>query len=298
MTFKRKLFEFDRTSFDFDCRTQTYNTFDYTSLSSSSTSFQQTNHNSWKNVLSWILKFFFISNELKWKTRTFVVIAIGILVLIFRGESRNHRDAIPLAIEPWDRNHFNGGILTERNLLIVQFYDQSTISWLYPSSKPNRAYARHWGMDYLHTYDLDCPAQLVLDIYNQQQGGNAEEDSVYDAILILAPNAMITDMDYDILALLPENQVATVTTNGELLRMFNLRHEELPNVLTLWSTCESTLQEAVSTVFSDSILRINPSMAGFVEPRLIRFVDNPTMLQTTSDSVCYRYYPRCDVLYE
>jgi hypothetical protein len=297
MTLKRKLFEFDNNN----CRRPTtYNTFAYSKTSFSLlTSTQQSTSTSRENFLPWIVKDLFISNELKWKTRTFVILTIGIFLIfiILQGESKleNYNDITVPAIEIWDRNHFQGDTRTERSMLIVQFYDLSTISWLHLSSKPNRAYARHWRMDYLPVPDLDCPAQFVSDVYSQQQQ-LSEDDPVYDAILILPANAILTDMDYDVLGLLPTDHAATVTTNGEMLRMFNLRHDELPTILKVWSTCEVSLQEATETIRLNSILRINPSIDGFVEPRRIRFVKNPTLLQTTVDNVCYRYYPRCDVL--
>jgi hypothetical protein len=251
--------------------------------------------------------------------------------------------------EEWDHNHYCDSEETDedyptdesgrrrrgtrRNLLVVQLCNSPTThAWARIASKPNRAYARHWGYDYLFTcHDREddknhcTAAQLVWDLRQQQEQQQSQATSstlYYDAVVMLAPNTIITNMDYDLLSLLPEDKLVTVTTTSnknndeddEALRMINLRHHGFPALANAWigiassNSCgdvHSSLRSmAIRSSTQSNIRVLIPSDEGFVEPRLIKIVDpDPnrnrnvlTILQTTADSVCYRYYPRCDVL--
>lgn len=252
--------------------------------------------------------------------------------------------------EEWDHNHYWNSEETEeedstdesvrqrsrrtgRNLLVVQLCNSpATHAWARIASKPNRAYARHWGYDYLFTcHDRDddknhcAAAQLIWDLRQQQEQQQSQPASsafYYDAVVMLAPNTIITNMDHDLLSLLPEDKLVAVTTTSnknnnedeEALRMINLRHHGFPALANAWigivssNSCgdvHSSLKNmAMRSSPKDAIRVLIPSDGGFIEPRLIKIVDDDpkhksnvlTILQTTTDSVCYRYYPRCDVL--
>ena len=224
---------------------------------------------------------------------------VVVLILVCQKRSRpSRRVDLLLFDDEWDYNHDHeeAVIDDDRHLLVVQLCSSATHDSSRITSKPNRAYARQWGFDFYLTHNCDCPAKLLLDFYQMQRLQGEEELPVYDAVLILSTESIVTNMDYDILTLLPEDKLATITTNGEKLRLINLRHDMFPALVKLWlASCDAPLQDKVEGMSSD-YMTIHPSMAGFLEPRLVRFSDHPTTLQTTADSVCYRYYPSCDVL--
>ena len=262
---------------------------------------QSTQHNSdmpyWFSLLSSFLQSR-SSKASQSKNWASLVAIMAILIIIMHKISKPSGD-IELLLQPdeiWDHNHYNSKTNRDgqRNMLMVQLSSPLTRSWSHIASRPNRAYARHWGFDYLlsNDSDSDCPAQLLWDIHQRQKQQREEGVAFYDTILFLSPDAIITDMDYDILALLPEDKLVTVTSNNEKLRMINLRHDQFPKLAELWLPCE--LQHIAAA--SPDVTTLNPSAAGFVEPRLVKFSNSLTMLHTTADSVCYRYYPRCDVL--
>lgn len=276
------------------------------------------------SLLSVALQFAFPRKSNRWKTWTILAGIVLILILLYTCIVDQQKKSKPLIQadsflfdEQWDYNHdhdhdhdpseTNTHVENHRHLLVVQLATTATHALSRITSRPNRAYARQWGLDFYLTYDCHCPAQLLLDFYQMQRFQGEEETlqvlvPVYDAVLILSPESIITNMDFDILTLLPQDMLATITTNGEQLRLINLRHDMFPTLVKLWleSSCHDAppLVEMVESVVStqSEYVTIHPSMAGFLEPKLVRFSDRPTTLQTTADSVCYRYYPRCDVL--
>jgi len=250
---------------------------------------------------------------------TFWVVLIGCIIFFLSriydqtpigGES-------PIDGEQWDHNHYNewNTKLTsadgERNLLLIQLSTPTTRSQTEITSRPNRAYARHWSIDYLlHNSDDTCTQRenLLQIIFEKEQTEEEEGKDpkktrfVYDTVLFLPAGAVITDMEYDLLSLLPKDNLLTLTKD-EKLSMFNLRHSNFPILLQRWldsSTCDNSLNTLAKSTGTNSITILNVSNAGFVVPKLVKLSNDPdgstVALQTTVDAVCYRYYPWCDVL--
>jgi hypothetical protein len=309
MPFKRRAFSIESSPFALNkvngfhgsnyCAGPNYSTFSQSAQHKGGTA---TGISYWFSLVDVARQFAFHQKGSRWKTWSFLAGILVMLILLRVGVRSKHliqRDSFS-SDEEWDYNHYASETYEndQRHLLMVQQSTGSTAALGYSriTSRPNRAYARQWGIDFHLTFDCHCPAQLLLDVYQMQWYEGEEEVPVYDAVLFLTSDSIVTDMDYDILTLLPEDKLATVTSNGEKLRMINLRHDIFPTLVKLWLTsCDAPLQDMVESVTSDYIT-IHPSEAGFLEPRLVRFSDRPTTLQTTADSVCYRYYPRCDVL--
>jgi hypothetical protein len=248
-----------------------------------------------------------------------LILISGILIIAFisaassNGSSNNNQE-VYIPGEDWYHNHYkyskkvNGdNAISARNLLIVQLSNQSTKTWSDVASKPNRAYARQWAVDYMIHYANSendfCQSQLLWDLY---QRGN-DPASVYDAVLFLSSDAIITDLDFNFLTLLPKRKLLTTTTTPNELSLFNLRHGQFEKMAKLWlddTTCTTSLLQLIRDEMSNdnAVDEIATSRTGFVEPRLVKFLVEPAdntaqaKLQTTVDSVCYRYYPRCDVL--
>jgi hypothetical protein len=261
--------------------------------------------------------------------------------------------------EPWDP--------FSRNLLLAQVAGNPTLESLTRiTSRPNRAYARQWVRDYVRyagsskRLDRVCfdKVALLRMILHQQQGhtstNNRTESNAgstppirrvpYDAIVLLPPDAIIADLDYDLLNLFPSNKLLAITgydhatptsiqqdTPLSEVIFFNLRHKYAASVVELWhslaaapATCgagndvQLLLDATRSCVeneeeFQYIVISLEESSAGFVGDRAIKIIPQPVPsskavmlvsnvaetraeLHTTADSVCYRYYPRCDVL--
>lgn len=236
-----------------------------------------------------------------------VVAILGVLLLIsYSSNPSEVEESIP--VETWYRNHYNpkgrdsvAAGVKKRNLLIVQLSSTQTHPWSEATSRPNRAYARRWGYDFLlHNSDDSAlclhQSQVLWEIYQRQL--QDERSARYDSMLFLSPDAIISNMDFDIATLLPHENLATLASN-EKLSMLNVLHKNFSTLAELWlQSCDLTASvesvEGISTI-------LDPSAAGFLEPRLVKFlVDESagavTTLHTTADAVCYRYYPRCDVV--
>jgi hypothetical protein len=88
------------------------------------------------------------------------------------------------------------------------------------------------------------------------------------------------------------------------MSIFNLSHPDFERLAQLWlesPKCGRNLYSSTLTLSSDMVTVLNLSASGFVEPRLVKFQaeDNDaviTTLATTADSVCYRFYPRCEII--
>jgi hypothetical protein len=201
---------------------------------------------------------------------------------------------------------------------------------------------------------------------------------VYDAVASLPADAVVIDMDYDLLRLLPEDRVAAVAVStsqgrestdsgepgdpGQGVILFNLRHPRAAAVANKWRELASErrglrcggpmaaeaspeageaaerashrcgrvqdgllLIQAVKEArledesLQSLLVQLATTRLGFVTApgdenlRVIRRVAAPRgsrsgpsppgpdaaavlALQTAADSVCYRYYPKCEVL--
>lgn len=249
---------------------------------------------------------------------------------------------------------------TKRNLLLTQFSGSPVLDAMSSiCSRPNRAYARQWGRDYvrytgsshkrLERACFDKTYLLSTILTRQAHPENLWPSTVssssrvqYDVIVLLPPDAIIADLDSDLLNLFPPDKLLglasyehdSTTINDSAFSevvFFNLRHKYATATVDLWNsltappvTCGAgndirLLVDAVgSLVRSDEerdelIANLGLSGKGFVGERSIKTIpqkvpsSKPVMLvsnaagakaalQTTADSVCYRFYPRCDVL--
>jgi hypothetical protein len=169
----------------------------------------------------------------------------------------------------------------------------------------------------------------------------------YDAVALLPADAVIRDLDYDLLELLPNDKLVALAgwksedpwaVSGSRINVvfFNLQHRYADRVVKAWSdavtskrvTCGagrevSILLDAIQSVLesdeelSSMIHSLDQTDQGFVGDASNEFAikgltpsitssmavvsmsslpDMAASLQTTADSVCYRYYPKCEVL--
>jgi hypothetical protein len=164
---------------------------------------------------------------------------------------------------------------------------------------------------------------------------------------LLPADAVIRDLDYDLLDLLPDDKLIAfagwkredpwaVSDSRINVIFFNLRHQYADRVVKAWSdvvkskrvTCGagrevSILLDVIQSVLepyeelSSMIHPLDQTDQGFVGDGRNEFAikglapstasssavvsmsslpDVAASLQTTADSVCYRYYPKCEVL--
>jgi hypothetical protein len=314
----------------------------------------------------------------------------------------------------------------ERNLLIAQVaglpssrndsgdssdQDRTAIGWLLSQddvlldivSRPNRAYARQWGRNYVRfrpqngnndtMSSVAVPTDELLlvtffkDLLEQQKAKHAvkhphHEFKPYDAVAVLPPGAIITDLDYDLLSLLPDDKLAALTGwNSDMssdvsavplsdfgiasqVILLNLRHPMTESVVHHWWQAlsnesssspfhapenETWFHIVASTTLSEEevesiVVPLTVAEQGLVLEAAPQPTadDNETMheikagiascikmcasstkslssssslltsaasgrsnnageaaralLQYTADAVCYRYYPKCDIL--
>jgi hypothetical protein len=330
-------------------------------------------------------------------------------------------------------------IQAERNLLIAQVAgipsshngdssDQNsttTIGWLLAQddvllhlvSRPNRAYARQWGRNYVrfrpygknHTISSGAVANdellvvtFLKDLMEHQKAKHAlkhphHEFKPYDAVAVLPPGAIVTDLDYDLLSLLPDDKLLAMTgwdsdmSSDDVMNppasnvsassmsdigiaaqvlLMNLRHPLAESVVHQWwqalnneSSSPFTMPGNEAVAVSSNVLRhivasttlsVGDSESSVVPLTVaegdlvleaapqptddnetmheikagsmascIKMCASPTksnsvsswpststatgrsdsavevaraLLQYTADAVCYRYYPKCDIL--
>eukprot|EP00521_Asterionellopsis_glacialis_P017996 CAMPEP_0195292538 /NCGR_PEP_ID=MMETSP0707-20130614/10003_1 /TAXON_ID=33640 /ORGANISM="Asterionellopsis glacialis, Strain CCMP134" /LENGTH=291 /DNA_ID=CAMNT_0040353025 /DNA_START=332 /DNA_END=1207 /DNA_ORIENTATION=+ len=252
-----------------------------------------------------------------------------------------------------------------RNLVIVQTgLVVPLTSVIDITSRPNRAYAKYWGMDYLKytadhqsTFSLCYDRAVLLHEFVQEHERQREEQRfqtqsepqrVYDRLLFLPGDSIITDYEFDLTTLLPEDKLVGIATHAlddnhledkrqtdSRIFMWNLNHKDsrvaLNFLLDLLNddsvSCEDendlvSLLAVVETQFrgskpgdiSSHVQYLQETSKGFLAPRLINFDSslwspsksiksgNDLVFQveasreTVADSVCYRYYPRCEVI--
>jgi hypothetical protein len=266
-----------------------------------------------------------------------------------------------------------------RRLLIVQTTGGRTMAELAAvASRINRAYARQFRVDYAqvstqtHSMRRTCveKAYALQEIANQQSNQHpnslvlATKDqrprAEYHVVAILPPNAVLIDLDYDLLELSPPESLVSLATLGSVFGLdagnagnggvdtaqrrwaeviiFNLRHKDALEVAALWweqlmsrrLTCGSgrefellielilsvaheresltnliyTLNETDDGligkdgvwVLKETALQVAPSPQTHVVMYASNLADARASLQSDVDSVCYRYYPRCEML--
>lgn len=154
-----------------------------------------------------------------------------------------------------------------RNLLIAQMVGgscrsirtphgpDSTLSLLNQfasiTSRPNRAYARQWGRNYVRVLpwrgdSLDSASFLKAIFDRQQDQQKTEQLSVpYDVVALLPPGTIIMDLDYDLLELISPDKILAIaggddeSLNNETRRrngvlLFNLNHKLANIVISRW----------------------------------------------------------------
>lgn len=277
-----------------------------------------------------------------------------------------------------------------RNLLIAQFVGESTTKTApgpqqillaqfdYITSRPNRAYARQWGLNYVRfrprgddSFTMASFLKATLERQLNSTLQPLEENLLlYDAVAVLPPGAIVLDLDFDLLELIPDGKLLAIAgwdgENGNAgpprsqVIFVNLRHALASVVLNQWwDALESARsQQRVENNIrsfdeSGQVLRIIESflIEGEDLASLIHrlsdadggflleqghpdsgntTVDHPTApycvqsfapsdlssfewssisarmlsdpeatraaLQTTVDAVCYRFYPKCEIL--
>ena len=319
------------------------------------------------------------------------VVALILVAYSLSREKRAH-SLHTYSIQPewdWDHNvyvnreqqqqqqqHLNAPNRSEhRNLLIVQTASNPIQNLLTDiTSRPNRAYAEQWRRDYVrydsssnksnNKGDRTCldrviVLQTILEEQLQQQkyGPSAwQQQEQYDVLAFLPPTAVIKDLDFDLLDLVPDNKLVAVpgslpaeddprsfSTAARIdMVLINLRHADAATLTHAWldavrsssargMPCDaerdvSTLLYAIQSVLdppkdlsslvhslseteqgfvgnSDSefvIKDVVPSTAADASGKAVSLLANlPEIaagLQTTADSVCYRYFPKCEVV--
>ncbi|KAL3907767.1 MAG: hypothetical protein SGILL_008740, partial [Bacillariaceae sp.] len=307
------------------------------------------------------------ATTLSWRVATIFSIAFAILAAVrAKPVYRFYEDRMPEWI--WDKNVYITRDATAddspgaRISLIAQVTENAAMrQFSEVSNRPNRAYARQWQMDYTEYYagrvsysSKSCyDKAYVLYTLAEKQRDEAHNPSPrwphaprvqYDAIVLLPSDAIITDMDGDIVdTLLPRNKLAAIagwTSSQEKLRsstgiiLFNLSHKHAMQVVESWwkSSQEpyqkcgaangiSTLIDAIASVMDqeagetldDLINPLSEIPNGTVGNRVIKclpssvpgarselFLSNQQQhvetIHQTADSVCYRFWPKCEVV--
>lgn len=195
------------------------------------------------------------------------------------------------------------------------------------SSRPNRAYAYAWRRDYAHYTGAQWnKAQLLEHIYQKHR-------NLYDAVLLLPADAIITNLDYDLFGLLPLDAIASVYGNEENVIVLNFQHPDTAALLEAWASQSEIVRHGspqdylialekdklggsnLTSTDGFNLIQFLPASDGFVEIgsgdelqipaiKLNLFQDPPSpsddevlrALQSTADSVCFRYFPKCDIL--
>jgi hypothetical protein len=291
-----------------------------------------------------------------------IVSAIIALLACLRGNSHN---SIFLAEWHWDRNVYiprNDDVQfpgDDRTSLIAHVVTNRAFKGLADiSSRPNRAYARQWGMDYTRydsghsTYSKkSCfDKVLVLNAIMDKQSNEAKDQLPilpdpsrvrYDSIVLLPPDSIVTELDKNMFDLiLPKDKLVAIagwanggelTSNSDVI-LFNIQHRHADAVAKLWwemaepmeVTCGANndlemLITAVAIVMDefevlgDLIEPLGETRDGFVSDHLMKSIppsvpgsrsalllnnlrQSTATLQETADAVCYRFYPKCEVL--
>lgn len=175
----------------------------------------------------------------------------------------------------------------------------------------------------MHTGEEDpCGTVQVLNHIARQERETDGSRAPYDAVLMLSPDSVIMDLDYQFLALLPNDMLVAASSSKSDLFVWNLKYRNSLEVARLWldlndsngDECDmESLWTAIEMTMGDETFDLTNYVqplqltdTGLVEPRLIKFLPDESeqkatpetmeLLERVADSVCYRYYPRCEVL--
>lgn len=304
--------------------------------------------------------------------RAIIVLSVGFAIVGLHGKAANSKYNNFMPAEwHWDHNIYIpkdsfGDVVGSTNShkklpasLIAQVVPGAALRDLEDiSSRPNRAYARQWGLDFAR-YDSgrssysprSCFEKVAVlnAVLDKQSNETSDIISLwshnprvqYDSILLLPPDSIVMELDTDIIAdMLPHGKLVAIAgwnhhhklaSNSDIV-VFNLNHRHAEAVARLWLemvspsqvTCGANndlgmLVTAVATVMEESedlddlIEPLSESSDGFIGNRIIKGIpssvpgpraallfsslqESATVLQQTADSVCYRFYPKCEVL--
>jgi len=166
-----------------------------------------------------------IQDALLTKYSLFLVALVFVSFVIFHHPFSSQSISVSIPNDHWDLNHHNswdseldrtGG----RNMLIIQLSSSRTQQWSEVTSRTNRAYAKHWAIDYFLKYRDDITSSqrqdLLRTIYDGQKiDTNVSKSSKYsfsyDSVMFLSPDGIISDMEFNLLSLLPEKKLITLT---------------------------------------------------------------------------------------
>jgi hypothetical protein len=312
---------------------------------------------------------------------------ISLILIAYRYARHRPRPVVSMRPEwEWDLNvytsreegyTFNPSERSKhRNLLLVQVAGNPVLNELVDiTSRPNRAYANQWRRDYVRysnnkasTLDMTCvdePTVLNTILERQRYESDGwriqQQRSSYDVVALLPADAVVRDLDFDLLELLPDDKLVALagwkaedpwTVSGSRINVifFNLRHRHADRVAKAWSdavqakrvTCGtgrevSILLHAIQSILESdeelhaiqSILESDEELSSLIYPldqtdqgfvgdgsnefaikalvptitssskavvSVSSMSETAATLHTTADSVCYRYYPKCEVL--
>jgi hypothetical protein len=310
-----------------------------------------------------------------WKVWYSTLLLVGLSAMYYRnyqdGKSR-HYDSEPES--QWDHNIYMPSNSAKSpgntHFLIAQ---EALASLTEISSQPNRAYARQHGMDYVRyarggasSHYSQCFDKVFLtSMIMDKQSGQDEETPrgilaplfslpariEYDAVVLLPPDSIVTNLDYGIFDVLPKDKLAAIAgfeddrshiTCKTGIVFYNLRHKYANAVAKLWRdlveplevSCGAgndiaLLRDAIASVLEDGeelstvVVSLQESSKGYVRQRidgdgrpqedifrgitpstpgpraqmlLNNLPDVRVELETRANAVCYRYWPRCEVL--
>jgi hypothetical protein len=316
---------------------------------------------------------------LSWKIAFFLSIAVAMIAVFrFKPVYEFYENRTPEWI--WDRNVYITRISDDstsnespesgelvptsrsRIALIAQLTEGLAMKHFSDvSARPNRAYARQWKVDYVQYYAgrVSYSPKSCFDkvfVLRTLAGKQIEEAKdppplwphpsrvQYDAVLLLPSDAIVMDMDGDIIdVLLPREKLVAIAGWTNSLEkfasisgvvLFNLRHRHAMKVIDLWwtmsqemcKTCGadngiSALIDAIATVMDpwrgetlDLLIEAIPEHSnGKLGNKIIKclpssvpgarseiFLSNMQqsgeIIHQTADSVCYRFYPKCEVV--
>lgn len=188
----------------------------------------------------------------------------------------------------WDYNAYHSAAKKTESLLLAQQDDAEGMADI--TSLPNRAYARQRGLDYVRYRRLDVSVLLQ-----------------YDTVVFFPPNAVIIHLDHSLHELLPTKDQFMTVGNMTGFFVLNLRHPYTTRaIISQWQTLleDDVLlspQSLLLLIVPPQLISYLPEQDGFVGNRIIQCIhetseDTQRTLSSTVASVCYRYYPKCEVL--
>ena len=175
-----------------------------------------------------------------------------ILVIYYYKKQHTSTTTQPNIIE-WDWHHYyaksKNATATRRKVLIAQYtgLDTAYLELTNITQRANKAYAKKWNHDYLLMMGTAFNSnQVGISAYNKLPVLRKAIDArIYDVLLILDSDAVVVDMDQDVLDLMPQSMLLSACRNHESdnrhtwninngVTIWNLRHPRMEEVYTEW----------------------------------------------------------------